>query len=109
MPRYILIDNHSGYIFGDSADIDGKLFVGTPLEVAAALDASIGEHGRTYTEHSSRPSDTRSGYHVYRADINGSDVVDVVRDGQDQEMIDAVSSGCEYVGFIEFQRATADV
>jgi hypothetical protein len=107
MARFILIDNNSGYIFGDSADIDGKIVTGTPAEVAAALDASIGEHGRTYVEHNSAPRDTRTGYHVYRADINGSEVVGVARDGQDQEAIDAVTSGCEYVAFVECQREAA--
>ena len=49
MSRYILIDNNSGYIFGDSADLNGKHYVGTPEEYAAALDRSVGEVGRTYT------------------------------------------------------------
>ena len=48
MTRYILIDNCSGYIFGDSADLNGRIFTGTPTEYAAALDASIGERGRVY-------------------------------------------------------------
>jgi hypothetical protein len=49
MSRYILIDNNSGCIFGDSADLNGKHYVGTPEEYAAALDRSVGEVGRTYT------------------------------------------------------------
>ena len=99
MARYILIDNHSGYIFGDSADLNGKIFAGTPMEFAAALDASIGEHGRTY-EPGFWPICSETGYLVYRADVDGSEAVPVVQDGQDQEMIDAVERDCRYEGFI---------
>ena len=42
MSRYILIDNNSGCILGDSADLNGKHYVGTPEEYAAALDRSVG-------------------------------------------------------------------
>ena len=49
MSRYILIDNNSGCILGNSADLNGKHYVGTPEEYAAALDRSVGEVGRTYT------------------------------------------------------------
>jgi hypothetical protein len=100
MARYILIDNHSGFIFGDSADLDGKIFTGTPMEYAAALDASIGEHNHTYERGHHHPASNRSGYFVYRADIDGSDAVPVVRDGQDPEMIDAVERECKLLGFM---------
>lgn len=95
MPRYILIDNGTGYIWGDSADYNGHI-AHTPLDYAAALDASIGEHGREYTQVSSLASN-ETGYHVYRADINGSDAVTVVWDGQDQETIQAVERDCDHV------------
>ncbi len=98
MARYILIDNHSGYIFGDSADLAGAIFTGTPIEYAAALDASIGEHGRTYEEISHHDLATNeAGYHVYRADVGGSEAVPVVTDGQDEEMIEAVTRDCQYI------------
>jgi hypothetical protein len=100
MARYILIDNYTGYVFGDSADIDGRIVTGTPCEVASALDASIGEHGRTYTERPSAPRDTSTGYHVYRADINGSEAVPVATDGQDAEYIAAVQRDCEFVCYV---------
>ena len=100
MARYILIDNNSGYVFGDSADLDGKIFTGSPIEFAAALDQSIGEHGRDYEMVGHNPMTTETGYHVYRADIGGSEAVPVVQDGQDQEMIDAVVRDCRYEGFI---------
>lgn len=107
MARYILIDSYTGYIFGDSADIDGKVVTGTPSEVAAALDSSIGEHDRSYTELRTAPRDTRTGYMVYRADVNGSEAVPVVRDGQDRETIEAVERDCEFVCFVEAARAAA--
>lgn len=102
MPRYILIDNNSGYIFGDSADFAaGNQSDLTPTEAARLMDESIGEHGREYRELSSVPRDTRTGYAVYRADINGSEAVPVVQDGQDREMIEAVERDCEFVAFVE--------
>lgn len=104
MARYILIDNNSGYIWGDSADLCGRIFYGSAMEFAQALDESLGEHGREYVEHSRDPHSTVSGYHVYRADIDGSQAVTTVWDGQDQETIDAVTSSCRYEGFIEVRR-----
>ncbi len=106
MARYILIDNCSGYIFGDSADLDGQIFSGTPIEFAAALDASIGAHGRTYEDVSRYAlASNETGYHVYRADVDGSEAVDVVWDGQDQDTIDAVIDNCEYVTAIRCKDA----
>lgn len=106
MARYILIDNGSGYIFGDSADLDGKIFTGSPVEFAAALDASIGEHGRAYEEATDLASN-ETGYRVYRADVGGSDAVPTVTNGQDQEMIDAVERDCRYVTTIRCSRGAA--
>lgn len=99
MARYILIDNASGYIWGDSADLEGQIFSGTPLEFAAALDHHVGTHTpRTYEDVSrSALASNETGYHVYRADLNGSEAVPVVQNGQDQEMIEAVERDCEYV------------
>ena len=50
MARYILIDNYSGYIFGDTADINGRaLQVDNPIDAARAFDEQVrGEHGRAY-------------------------------------------------------------
>lgn len=99
MARYILIDNCSGYIFADSADLNGKIWIGdNPADFAAAFDITIGEHGRAYDDVSrSALASNATGYHVYRADINGSEAVTVIDDGQDQDMIDAVLRDCEYV------------
>ena len=103
MARYILIDKNSGFIFGDSADFKGGIFSGSALEYAKALDESIGNFGRDYDV---KPvADCRgggAGYIVFRADVNGSDAVPVVHDGQDQETIDAVERDCEAICFIEY-------
>jgi hypothetical protein len=107
MARYILIDNNSGYIWGDSADLEGKIFDGTPAEFAKKLDESLGTYGREYDElsFSQHRSDTRSGYRVYRADVRGSDTVAIVQDGRDQDMIDAVERDCAEDCFISIRDA----
>jgi len=102
MARYILIDIHTGYIFGDTADINGAaISCATTIDAARALDESIGQHGRSY-EGGTR-SDLRSGrdgYIVYRTDIDGSEAVPVVFDGQDPETIAAVEQLCRYEGVV---------
>jgi hypothetical protein len=109
MTRYILIDNHSGYIFADSADLNGTIWTGdNPADFAAAFDVTIGEHGRTYEAISrSALASNETGYHVYRADINGSEAVTVIEYGQDQDMIDAVERDCEYVTTLRIDDADA--
>jgi hypothetical protein len=103
MARYILIDSNSGYIFGDTADFNGKIYnPESPTDAARELDRLFQQiPDRSYVEHDNPPHDNRTGYHVYRADVNGSDAVTTVTDGQDQEMIDAVEADCEYVCFVE--------
>ena len=108
MPRLILIDNYSGYVFGDTADYASFVAAGemTPLWAARLLDESIGEPGRVYEEYgpNHRPAENDSAYHVYRADVNGSEAVPVVTDGQDQEMIRAVVENCRKVAVVSFGR-----
>jgi hypothetical protein len=110
MPRFILIDDATGYIFGDTADMpSGHLIDGaavrdremTPELAARWLDeAVIGAPGRVYVKHPRAPGGG-GGYHVYRADIDGSDAVAVVTDGQDAETIRAVVESGEFVCFVE--------
>lgn len=101
MARYILIDNASGYIWGDSADfMAGDQGDYTPAEVAQALDANVGAlHGSTQYEDTTMAglASNETGYYVYRADIDGSEAVTVVHDGQDAETIRAVVNSCRYV------------
>lgn len=101
MARYILIDSNSGYVFGDTADFANGRSDLTPVEAARLLDESIGEQGRLYVERSSDPKSTVTGYHVYRADVRGSEAVPVVHDGQDSDTISEVMELCDYVAFVE--------
>ena len=96
--RLILIDNYSGYIFGEfcSSDYAGACLI----DAARATDADNVEYGRTYTVRSRAPRDTRDGYHVYRADVR----VPVITDGQDPEIIGAVERDCEFMGFVESKK-----
>ncbi len=106
--RLILIDNNSGYIWGEfaSSDYTGDLDVNACLAAAAAhVDTETGAQARTYSVSGRAPSSTQTGYHVYRADVRGSEAVPAITDGQDQEMIDAVERDCEYMGFVACQDA----
>lgn len=100
MPRYILIDNASGYVWADTSDIDGKAVpVETPEEACRVVDESLGVHGRQYAE-ATRLASNETGYHVYRADIDGSEVVPLIEDGQDPDTIQAVQDSCLKVALI---------
>ena len=105
MARFILIDNCSGFIAGDTADFNGgiaqvQIDGGSAIDAVRELDETIvGEHGRAY-EDVSRLADNETGYLVYRADVEGSDAVAAVWDGQDQDTIDAVVASCPLVAAI---------
>ena len=113
--RLILIDNNSGLIFGDTANYllarlndwrennsdNNSDTARLSLMAARLLDDTIGEHGREYGFINYDPCDTRTGYLIYRADIDGSDALPVVTDGQKQEMIHSVKSACRLEGFVE--------
>jgi hypothetical protein len=102
--RYVLIDNYSGYIVRDSADFNGKVFTGSPVEFAKAVDENSGEHGRAYVETARADNSSVTGYHVYRV----PDAIPVVDDGQDEKTIDAVKAESEYCGFIEISEPEQD-
>lgn len=77
----------------------------TPIEAARWLDeAIVGEHGRTYEEVASLASH-ETGYLVYRADGDGSDLVTVVENGQDPYIIEAVIEACPLVATIRVTTA----
>lgn len=102
--RFIIIDIYTGYIWGDSADFDAGNPDGAADDICEAcrrLDRSLGEFERTYAE---VPREPRSGYAVYRADINGSDAICTIHDGQDKETIESVERDCQFLGFVEFRR-----
>lgn len=103
--RLILIDNHSGYIWADTADLPGFDDSITDHETAAlaaarGIDAHVGCHNPRSYAFAWSNRDTGTGYHVYRADVRGSEAVPVVHDGQDQDTIDTVMRDCEYVGYV---------
>lgn len=110
MARYILIDSNSGYIWGDSADLDGKIFEGNAIQFARALDAWIGTdpNEQDYELLNRPPCDTETGCHVYRADVDGSEAVPVITNGQSQEQIRAVERDCQYEGFISITKRSDD-
>lgn len=100
MPRYILIDANSGYVFGDTADLGGRDAQPESIVEAARLvdEAETGVRDRAYEEVSRLEG--RTGYLVYRADVDGSEAVPVVVDGQDPAVIAAVETKCRYVGSV---------
>jgi hypothetical protein len=119
--RIILIDSYTGYIWGDSASYKGRAFTlddalafkpdinatsehDFALAYAAALDADIGGELRDYDmRRVSTARDGSSGYMAYRADVDGSEAVPAVYDGQDKETIEAVETHCQRIGFIAYR------
>lgn len=104
MARYIGIEINSGYIFFDTGDLDGAARQETPAEAVArfhAYENMLGGAEAEYVEHGYHAPEGASGYHVYRADIDGSEAVPIVRDGQDQEAVEAVERDCDHVCFVE--------
>jgi hypothetical protein len=114
MPRLIIIDSHTGYIWGDTADIprddlhaagfDSSGDTGSDNIIAAcrALDMSIGGDMPAYDYVSGRnPAalNGRDGYIVYHDNVSGGAVANI-HDGQDAEMIEAVTSQCPIVGVV---------
>jgi hypothetical protein len=94
--RLILIDNHSRLIFGDTANYrlggldewrksnsdDNSDIERLSLLAARLLDDSSGEHGREYEFINYDPRDTRTGYFIYRADINDTDALPAVTESR---------------------------
>lgn len=102
MPRYILIESNTGRIWADTADLPGWSESGQePIDAARLIDAHVGAPGREYEFFGRSPDDSNSPcYHVWRADVGGSEAVAVVQDGQNPEIIAAVERDCEYVGHV---------
>ena len=110
MPRFILIDNSSGYIFGDTGNLPAHTFAEddhpisqsslTPMQAARWVDeAEVRVHGRRYEEVAQLAAN-ETGYRVFRADIDGSDAVTVVTDGQSQAAIGEVERCCRLVAIV---------
>lgn len=105
--RMILIDNASGYIAGDTSDLhpESQERITTLEDAAREIDLAAGVGARVYTIGTHDAAKRQQGYLVYRADINGSEAVTNIIDGQSREVIDAVKADCEYIGFVEFRAA----
>lgn len=80
MPHYVLIDNYSGYVWGE-ADADD------PIEACAIVDRQTGGDPREYEEQMIGNSST-SGYFVYEAPADWRPV----DDGQSQDEIERVTA-----------------
>lgn len=86
MARYLLIDNCSGALFGDTADLDGPARDEPPVDAARRLDEKIGVYGLAYVEVGRRSlASNESGYHVYT-----SDTAPLVENGQDWDAVAAI-------------------
>ena len=83
MTRYILIDTFSGYVWGDTADLDCHE-PADPIAACRTLDEELGISGRNYFEVSA--SDQAS-YEVKEAPDGFPPVID----GRDPETIDRVA------------------
>lgn len=106
MPRFIMIDSDSGYVFGDTADLNGKLVpCSNPVEACHAMDHAVGEYRRTYREHGPDSHAARrgaSGYFVYTA--REGQRYPFIHDGQDKADIAAVQRNLTLVAFVETVR-----
>lgn len=79
---FVLIDEQSGFVWGGVISAQAQ----DPISACRAIDASIGEHGRSYEDIGGEQFNGRSGYHVHMAPYGYA-----VDDGQDQDAIDEVS------------------
>jgi hypothetical protein len=98
LPRYIILDNVTGSIVADTLDLDGPPREESPLEAVKRLDSLTLEDERSYAEeHPSAALNNVLGYLVYLA----QDSFPKVKDGEDQDVIDAMIEACEPVAFVE--------
>lgn len=106
MAAYIIVDAYTGYVWGDTRDFKGKAYTAESIvDACRELDEQVTkDFGRAYEQVPSLPGDT--GYIVYRVDVNGSEAVHVVWDGQDKETIEAVESNCALVGYVAYSNAS---
>ncbi len=92
-------------MWGDSADLEGCPFNGTPIEFAQALDESYGEFGRQYDEEPfAEDHGNTDGYLVYAPPTD----FPIVNDDQQRTRIARVDMVCTPICFIAVSRAEAD-
>jgi hypothetical protein len=88
MPRYILVEVNSGFVWGDTASLPEFSNTNqTPIDAARVLDESLSEYNRGYEQVFPHEIMGQDGYLVYEVD----DTVPVVYDGQDKEMLALLS------------------
>ena len=98
MPRYIILDNVTGAIVADTLDLDGPPREESPREAVQRFDGLTLEDKRSYVEEDPTAAlNAALGYIVYAA----PDDYPKVRDGADQDVIDAMIEACEPVAFVE--------
>jgi len=97
--RYIIIDRHSGFIWGDTYDqwwkMDEPHPVG-PVEAARSLDQSVSNDTSELQYEITDKNDDKVTYDIYIA----KDCFPAVLDGQDQSMIDLVCKKCTFTASI---------
>lgn len=86
--RYIMIDNTSGYIFGDTSNAPG-FRIDCAERACTWLDESIGEFNRTY-EVVCRLASNETGYRVYETTPD----FPAINNGRDDELIEMVERDC---------------
>lgn len=106
MTRYIIVDNYTGFIWGDSVDFPKE--PDDILSVCRMLDDEIGsyEHGITYEKVSYFNGEF--GYLVYDASIPNGNKIPTSYDGQDQEIIDTVTNNCTLLGYVAREQKRLD-
>tara|TARA_R110000822_G_scaffold75024_2_gene180290 strand:- start:5407 stop:5712 length:306 start_codon:yes stop_codon:yes gene_type:complete len=97
--RYIIIDRNSGFVFGDTADrwwrMDEAHPAG-PLEATKSLDHALMVDTSEMHYAITDKYDAKVTYDIYSAE----DCFPVVRDGQDQSVIDLVCKRCAFTASV---------
>lgn len=118
MTRLIIQEAHSGFLWADSAlfqpahcadysaggfDPSGPCCDANILAAIRTMQWEIGDLDQQWEIVSRRDARIlagRDGYIVWRADVDGSDAVAAIQDGQDMDTIRAVERGCELVAVV---------
>ena len=103
----ILIDNHSGFIFADTRDMNEWSSSDYTDAEEAVIKASqmtdrINGNGNRHDNYTIELNALFVNERGYRVDTDKGEQVPVVYDGQNQELIDAVMEHCDYMGFVWF-------
>lgn len=118
MTRLIIQEARSGFLWADSAlfqpahcadyraggfDPNGPCSDANILAAVRTMQWEIGDPDQQWeivSRHNAHILAGRDGYLVWGVDVNGSDAVAAIQDGQDRDMIRAVERGCELVAVV---------